>query len=188
MVLWLAFCLSQKYIVQLQLSLDITSSLIISERTWTQWLLKQRKSTYVQNTVEKIQSMHEGTASNFWCSTQKTENFILFFHTGLKMLQRSAAGGKYVWFWLGLILLLMTLGISITRKLPFRAYIPIAPKFGQELRKTGQQQIQINMMVICMINLVSDSVSQRLDNYMDKWFFQSRNGKDSLITFRLFTQ
>jgi hypothetical protein len=51
-----------------------------------------------------------------------------------------------------------------------------------------QQQIKINMMGFCLMNLVSVSVAQRFNSNKEKWFFKARGSKDRLIIFKLLMQ
>jgi len=51
-----------------------------------------------------------------------------------------------------------------------------------------QKQIKLNMMGVCLLNSVSESVAQRLDTDKEKWFFLNRGGKDGLIIFKLLMQ
>ncbi len=51
-----------------------------------------------------------------------------------------------------------------------------------------QKQIKLNMMGVCLLNSVSEPVSQRLDTDKEKWFFKARGGKDGLIIFKLLMQ
>jgi hypothetical protein len=51
-----------------------------------------------------------------------------------------------------------------------------------------QKQIKLNMMGVCLLNLVSSAASQRLEADKDKWFFPARGGKDGLLIFKLLMQ
>jgi hypothetical protein len=51
-----------------------------------------------------------------------------------------------------------------------------------------QKQIRVNMMGVCLLNSVSESVTQRLEADKEKWFFQNRGGKDGLLIFKLLMQ
>jgi hypothetical protein len=51
-----------------------------------------------------------------------------------------------------------------------------------------QKQIKLNMMGVCLLNSVSETVAQRLDAEKEKWFFSNHSGKDGLIIIKLLMQ
>lgn len=51
-----------------------------------------------------------------------------------------------------------------------------------------QKQSKLNMMGVCLLNLVSESVAQCLDADKEKWFFSNCGEKDGPIIFKLLMQ